>query len=65
MRFWHVFMFLRLDYDGNWNGLQKMTAEGGFLYYSKLQGCPKVSRIAQSLHNAACCYFAVEGTVTF
>lgn len=43
MPFWHFFMFPRLDYDGNWNGPQEMTAEGGFLYYSGLQGCPKVS----------------------
>lgn len=66
MPFWHFFMFPRLDYDGNWNGPQEMTAEGGvFLYYSKLQGCPKVSGIAQSLHNATCCYFVIEGTITF
>lgn len=38
---------------------------GCFLYYSKLQGCPKVSRIAQSLHNATCCYSVIEGTITF
>lgn len=64
---WHFFMFPRLDYDGNWNSPQEMTAEegGGFLYYSKLQGCPKVSRIAQSLHNATCCYSVIEGTITF
>lgn len=65
MPFWHFFMFPRLDYDGNWNGPQEMTAEGGILYYSRLQRCPKVSRIAQSLHNVACCYFVIEGTVTF
>lgn len=66
MPFWHFFMFPRLDYEGNWNGPQEMTAEGGgFLYYSKLQGCPKVSRIAQSLHNATCCYSVIEGTITF
>lgn len=65
MPFWHFFMFPRLDYDGNWNGSQDMTAEGGFLYYSRLQGCPKVTGIAQSLHNDTCCYFVTEGTVTF
>jgi len=65
MPFWHFCMFPRLDYDGNWNGPQEMTAEGGFLYYSRLQGCRKVSRIAQSLHNATCCNFVIEGIVTF
>lgn len=65
MPLWLFFMFPRLDYDGKWNGLQDMTAEGGFLHYSRLQGCPKVSETAQSLHNAAYCYFAIEGTVTF
>lgn len=65
MPFWHFFTFPRLDYDGNWNSPQEMTAEvGGILYYSKLQGCPKVSRIAQSLHNATCCYSVIEGTIT-
>lgn len=65
MPFWHFFMFPRLDYDGNWNRPQEMTAEEGFWYYTRLQGCPKVSKIAQSLHNATCCYFVIEALLYF
>lgn len=65
MPFWHFFMFPRLEHDGNWKGPQVTTAEEGFLYLNRLQGCPKVRKITYSSHNISCCYFVFGSTVTF